>query len=588
VNSLRFRLILGFALVAIVPLAVAMAVLDRDIRRTVRAQAEDRLDAALDILRTQLRLDGERLGEKLALLARDGELKRLYLVEAATSAELRQHLAGQRFLLDLDYLWVADTSGHVAADGAMAAPGGGHTGRAPIAADALGPVAGEGLRILEIATPRALALDASAPILYREQRVGQVRGGVLLDEALLERLARTSGVELALHDARGGEIAETLAGAGGVTGLSGGADSMGNAALAAAEPSRLARRVSLGGHSFLVRSMPLALGPEPHARISGFVSTAAADATLAALRTTALLLALLGLCIATLLGTLWSRQISRPVERLASFSDRISRGEWDEPLAMESMRELQTLVAALERMRGDLRAYRDRLTAGERQAAYGQMARKVAHEIKNPLTPIAISIADLKRSFDQQRPDFPQILDQAVRTIGEEVQTLKHLIQEFSDFGRFPAPSFAAFDPKELLADLGALHAHETGEGRLRIDAPASAPALTADRAQLRQALLNLVQNGLDASAPSGRVDLGLRADGGMLEFTVADSGEGLSREQQAQLFVPGFTTKPAGSGLGLTIVERIVTDHRGTIAVESAPGRGTTFRIRLPLNPGA
>ena len=134
---------------------------------------------------------------------------------------------------------------------------------------------------------------------------------------------------------------------------------------------------------------------------------------------------MLGLALAVLLGLLWSSQVSRPVERLAAFSQRVAQGEWDEPLTLESVRELQTLVAALDRMRGDLRAYRERLVASERQAAWSQMARIVAHEVKNPLTPIAISIADLKRSFDQQRPDFPAILEQAVRTIGDEVDALQ-------------------------------------------------------------------------------------------------------------------------------------------------------------------
>src|SRR5207244_4606665 len=119
------------------------------------------------------------------------------------------------------------------------------------------------------------------------------------------------------------------------------------------------------------------------------------------------------------------------------------RGEWEEPLTLHSVHELQTLVEALDRMRRDLQSYREKLVISERQAAWSQMARKVAHEIKNPLTPIAISVADLKRSFEQKRPEFPEILAQAVKTIADEVETLKHLLQEFSDFARMPAPKLA-------------------------------------------------------------------------------------------------------------------------------------------------
>jgi len=552
-NSLRLRLILGFSLVALVPLAVAMTLFSARIREAVEQQADGRLGGALVLLRGELHADGERLSESVAELARDPELRRLYLVEAATDAELRERLASQQFLLGLDYLWIADTSGALAADGAVAGRPR-DAGRAPLAFEALPPVTGSGLALVAVRGVPALALDAAAPIRYRDQPVGWVRGGVLLDSMRLARLTRTSGVGLALTDAGDRRVASTWTDA--------------------------------GRHR--TRSVPLALGRAPHPTLTGFVSTTAADESIASLRITSLALGLLGVAIAIALGVFLSHQLSRPVERLAAFSQRVARGEWNEPLRAGSLSELQALVTALERMRADLGESRDRLAAGERQAAYGQMARKVAHEIKNPLTPIAISVADLKRSFDQGRPDFPQILDQAVRTIGDEVQTLKRLIQEFSDFGRFPPPRFAPFDLGELLADLAALHAHEAAAGRLVFTPTAGALTLRADRDQLRQALLNLIQNGLDAVAAGGRVEVRAAPHAEGIEIVVSDTGPGLTAEQRSQLFVPGFTTKTGGSGLGLTIVERIVSDHRGTIAVDSASGAGTTFRIRLALDPGA
>jgi len=197
------------------------------------------------------------------------------------------------------------------------------------------------------------------------------------------------------------------------------------------------------------------------------------------------------------------------------------------------------------------------------------------------LTPIAISIADLKRSFEQQRPDFPVVLDQAVRTVGEEVHALKRLLDEFSELGRFPAPVFAPCDVGDLFRDLATLYSSEVSEGRLMLDAAASG-AVVADPAQLRQALVNLIKNGLEAIDGDGRVTLAARRVDDGLEIIVADTGPGLSAEQRAHLFVPGFTTKASGSGLGLTIVERIVHDHGGTIVAEAAPEHGTLFRIHL------
>lgn len=570
-NSLRVRLVLGFSLVAILPVAIAMVLLGTRIESTERDQSAGRLAAALGFLRARLAADGERLSEKLSLLAADAQLKRLYLVDAGSDAGLREYLATQQFLLDLDYLGVMDTSGAVVADGSTWSTSRPRPGRDLVPAEALRVVRAPGLGLAALPGGRALSLDGAATILYQGQGVGLVRGGLALDSLRLSELRETSGVELVLWDAGGRVVASTLAGASSLALPEGGATA----------------RVALGGRSYFARADALAPGGGPAARIAGLVPTASSDETLASLRATSLVLGLLAVALAVVLGLVWSLQLSRPVERLAEFSQRISRGEWEEPLALESMRELQALVDALERMRAELRDYRERLVAGERQAAYGQMARKVAHEIKNPLTPIAVSVADLKRSYDQQRPDFPQILEQAVRTIDEEVQSLKRLLQEFSDFGRFPRPEFAPCDLGALLADLRALFGGEVERGRLAFAPVEPGLEAPADRGQLRQALVNLIQNGLDVLTDGGVVRVHARRNGERAELGISDDGPGLNPEQRAQLFVPGFTTKAHGSGLGLTIVERIVTDHGGTIEVDTAPGRGTTFTLRLPLKRG-
>jgi nitrogen fixation/metabolism regulation signal transduction histidine kinase len=396
-------------------------------------------------------------------------------------------------------------------------------------------------------------LIARAPILYEGRPVGTVEGGLLLGAEYLAALRAASGVELALADRDGRPIVAT-------------------------GPTDADDR----GRSWLTRQVPLAIGPPPQPTIAGFASTAAADGTVRALQWTAGLLGLLGLALAVLLGLVWSSQVSRPVERLAAFSQRVAQGRWDEPLTLHSVRELETLVAALDRMRTDLAGYRDRLVISERQAAWSQMAREIAHEVRNPLTPIAVSVADLKRSYG--RADFPEILDQAARTIGDQVESLRRLLQEFSDFGRLPPPQFASVRLADLFADLATLYAREAEAGRLVLDAPGPDLTLEADRGQLRQALVNLVKNGLEALDGAGRVTVAARIQNGALALTVADDGPGLSDEQRARLFVPGFTTKARGSGLGLTIVERIVNDHQGTITAGPGAPRGTVFRIRLPL----
>jgi nitrogen fixation/metabolism regulation signal transduction histidine kinase len=274
------------------------------------------------------------------------------------------------------------------------------------------------------------------------------------------------------------------------------------------------------------------------------------------------------------------------VERLAAFSRDVARGHWDEPLDVQSIRELDALVEALETMRRDLAEYRRKLITSERQAAWSQMARRVAHEIKNPLTPIAVSIEDLHRSYEQRREDFPDILRQAVHTIAEEVATMKRLLQEFSDFARFPAPSIGPCRVRELLDDVAALYGREIAAGRLTVAPLPGDLVIDADAGQIRQVLVNLVKNALEAldgSAGTGTVAVAAETSGTDLVVTVRDTGPGLSEAERANLFLPGLTTKSEGSGLGLTIVERIVNDHDGTIAVESRAGSGTTIRVRLP-----
>ena len=571
-NSLRSRLVFGVAIVALVPLALSMYLLSRRIEGTVRAQASQRLSAALATLEAGLAADGERIAGQLGILAKDPALKRLYLLHPAGSRDLAEDLAERRFLLGLDFLHVADTSGAVIADAATATT----AGAAPLEVGALPGRGAHGPAVETLADGSATVLAASAPILYEGRRVGLLRGGLALNAAFLAR--------------PGGHVLASTLG-----------DSLGDGGTHVDPDLSIERvgtaRVVIAGTSYWSRSLlidPQAAEPghavDPHVlpKITGLVPTAAADRTIAALQLTSLLLGLLGLVVAIGLGALWSSQVSRPVEQLAAVSQRIARGEWDEPIRIRSVRELQTLIAAFERMRADLGDYRERLVTSERQAAWGQMARMMAHEIKNPLTPIAVSVADLKRSFERGRQDFPEILDQAARTIEAEVEALKRILQEFSDFARLPPPALAPFRISDLLSELAILYGREVAAQRLVLPSLAGDITLTADRGQMRQALINLVQNGLEATDATGRIALSTRVEGETLEIAVSDDGPGLSAERKAGLFVPGFTSKAHGSGLGLTIVQRIVNEHRGSVVVESEPGRGTTFRLRLPFGSRA
>jgi signal transduction histidine kinase len=542
-NSLRARLTWGVALAAVVPLALAMLMLGRQIRTTLGHDATRLLDAEISGLRDEIAADQARTTAKLRLVAGDAALKRLLLVRASSGRDLEDELAERRFLLGLDVLEVQDANGAVVAADSTESGG--------------------------------LVMRSSAPILYQGQAAGRLCGGVRMNSEFLARMRRGAALELAFTDSSGTALASTL-------GSSSDAAALNPQALDGPRPAR----VTLAGRSYLARGTLVGLGEAPGARLVALASTTSADAMIGALQLTSLLLALLALAVAVALSALWSSQVSRPIEEIAAFSSRLADGKWDDPLLVHGVREISTLVDSLDRMRDDLRRYRSRLLTSERQAAWGQMARQVAHEVKNPLTPIAISVADLKRSFEQQRPDFPAVLDQATRTVAAEIESLKRLLEEFSEFGRMTPPRLARFQVRELLADLETLYSRDVTEGRLALRAPATDLACTADAGQLRQALVNLIKNALEAIAPKGHAELAATAGGGTLEITVSDDGPGLSEEQRARLFTPGFSTKPGGAGLGLTVVERIVSDHDGVIHAEAAPSGGTLFRLRIPLEP--
>ena len=542
-NSLRARLTWGVALATVVPLALAMLVLAHQIRTTLGNDAMRLLDAEMAGFRDEIAADHARTSARLRLVANDAALKRLYLVRPSSGHDLEDELAERRFLLGLDVLEIMDPNGAVvAAD----------------SAEGSGPV-----------------MRSSAPILYQGQVTGRLCGGVRINPEFLSRMRRGAALELALVDSSGSPIASTIGGIGSAAVLR-------PPVVGGARPER----VRLAGASYLARGTLVGVGEAPPAHLVGLVSTASADAMIATLQLTSLLLALLALAVAVALGALWSSQVSKPIEEIAAFSSRLADGQWDDPLLVHGVREIGTLVDALDRMRDDLRRYRSRLVTSERQAAWGQMARQVAHEVKNPLTPIAISVADLKRSFEQQRADFPAVLDQATRTVAAEIESLKRLLEEFSEFGRMSPPRLARFRVGDLLADLTSLYSRDVAEGRLALRPPAPDLACHADGAQLRQALVNLIKNALEAIGPNGRVELAATSDGDTLEITVSDDGPGLTDEQRARLFVPGFSTKAGGAGLGLTVVERIVSDHGGVIRAERAPSGGTLFRLRIPLEP--
>lgn len=286
---------------------------------------------------------------------------------------------------------------------------------------------------------------------------------------------------------------------------------------------------------------------------------------------------------ALLITVLLSRGLARPVRDLAEQAQRVIHGD-PKPVVATGARELVEAAEAFNRTIADLVALRKRLAVTERIAARREIARRVAHEIKNPLLPIRASVETLRRLRARQDPAFDEYFDEATRTVLDEVARITHIVGEFTRFARLPAPQPAPFNAEEAVRSVLSLHS-ATGAP---IDFAAEpCPELNADRDQVVQVVTNLVQNAQQAvgDRAGGRVQVRLAREQDKLVLSVSDNGPGIAPEMRGRLFEPYATTKAEGTGLGLSIVERIVVEHGGEIQAGDAPGGGALFTVKLPLS---
>jgi nitrogen fixation/metabolism regulation signal transduction histidine kinase len=231
---------------------------------------------------------------------------------------------------------------------------------------------------------------------------------------------------------------------------------------------------------------------------------------------------------------------------------------------------------------------RDRLVQTERVAAWRELARRLAHELKNPLFPLQITVENLQRAREQAPDEFDEVFRESTATLLAELGNLKAIIGRFSDFAKMPPPEKQAVEVNELVREAARLFEPQLkAEGRpashAEVDLDPKAGVIQADPEQLRRALRNLILNAVDAMESGGRLTLRTRKVGGAVRLEVSDTGQGLTPEECARLFTPYYTTRRHGTGLGLAIVQSVVSDHKGRISVDSEPGRGATFCIELP-----
>ena len=282
------------------------------------------------------------------------------------------------------------------------------------------------------------------------------------------------------------------------------------------------------------------------------------------------------------LSLLISKEVTEPIGELVLATNKVSENQLDYRLEVRAKDELKQLVDSFNRMVQELKYNREVIRQAERIAAWQDVARRIAHEIKNPLTPIKLSAERLLKKYACD-DEYKKILEKGIKTIIHEVDTINNMVREFSRYARFPEAKLEKSDIVEIIKDLLDFLDGSYPEITFKFSSDRDKMYLLIDKNQIRMALLNCIYNSINAIENDGVVTLKIgeskRVGYGLISIT--DNGRGIDEEIQDKIFQPYFSKSGKGSGLGLAIVERIVIENRGRVWFESVPGR-TTFYMEF------
>ena len=292
--------------------------------------------------------------------------------------------------------------------------------------------------------------------------------------------------------------------------------------------------------------------------------------------------------VSVLLSLYLSKSITRPVIELSDATKELAKGNFNISLYRASDDELTVLFKSFNRMVYELNRSRKVVYQKQRLEAWREMARQVVHEIKNPLTPIQLSAERIHKRYLENHPDIKNIILSGTETIVEEVNVLKNILSEFTEFARLPEMKPVRTDINTVLEScVNFFSGHENVTFHTEIDR--KIPEIYIDKMLMKQTLNNLIQNAIDAVGESGNIYISSRlltASGvNTVRITIRDDGTGIREFDKDKIFNPGFSTKLSGTGLGLAIVEKIIMEHRGDISCASEYGKGTEFVIDLPVD---
>src|SRR5256884_263502 len=611
--SFRKKLLLLFAATVLLCVAVISASVYSTIRRSFEQANQDRANAIAAQFRSEFQRQGSEVGRKVESVASGETVQHLALdmnrgaTDSGEYVSAARTLAGQQ---QLDFLELVDSRRTILSSAQWQAKFGYPEAAIPQAAAA---AAGAFLKREELPDGATLGLFA-----VRTARVGEqplyVIGGERLDQGFLSTLDIPTGTRVLLY-----QNLDTKWNPKSLLDLNGpaaGADKI--APLVAQvrdtlqESQGVIHWTSDPADAEVFHAIPLT-GPifiptnrspanQRSANLTGANQQLMAVLLVGSSRrplielqrqvvSTAVLVGGAGILVAVLASLWFAARVTRPVVSLAEAARRVAAGDLNAKVEVESSDELGELAASFNRMTEDLVQQKDRTLQAERVAAWRELARRLAHELKNPLFPLQVTVENLTRAKQKSPEMFEEVFREGTATLLAEINNLKTIIGRFSEFSRMPQPQRRPTQVNDVVRSVlrvfqAQLQNNDKSQITVRTELSNALPEISADPDLLHRALQNLVLNAIDAMPQGGELTIRTATLANRVELSVSDTGAGLTQEECERLFTPYYTTKQHGTGLGLAIVQSVVSDHGGKISVESTKEKGTMFRIELPREP--
>ncbi len=583
--SLRSRLLILISLVVGAAVTLVTWIAASTTRRTFEALDDQRTSASVAQFRREFQRRGEEVALRVAGIAKADRTLQMAIALSRPDPDFSPYVDEASSLAGtygLDFLEIINNDGTIVSSAQWPAHFGYRTGWVTQAMDWNNQ--GVFLKKEELPAETALALVAVRTVSAGDKQL-YVVGGYRLGKGFLASLVLPSGVRVLLYPNLSPVFsAQALISFPGPVAMAERISPL--IEQVRARGSEISQTVSWPDGPETLHAIPL-IGHEKN--LLGVLLVGSSRREMVTLLARIRLIGIVAGGIGILLGiamSFWlSVRVTQPVERLVQGARKVAAGNWSARVPAGTKDEIGELAEAFNLMTQQLIDQRDRLIQAERVAAWRELARRLAHELKNPLFPLQITIDNLRRAKEEAPEQFEEVFRESTQTLSAQLSSLKSIVGRFSDFAKMPRPEMEPVDLNNLAREtIKLFDAQFRSSGaapivpELHLDDRIL--PLEADPEQLRRVLQNLLLNAIDAMPRGGTATIRTRQLDKTVQLEVSDTGEGLTKEECERLFTPYYTTKQHGTGLGLAIVQSVVSDHGAKISVESEPGHGTTFRI--------